>query len=217
MELSEIVGTHDFGYGCLAHTNNSQFVLTGGYDGSISVRKATDLKLYVEQRGPHYANGGVKMIAFHNDVNNIVLVGHDNIVSNFNWTCKNEEISKLIKLPSFEGEISAKNLETLHAKQPNPTSNLTWLDNKEQKSFWFSQDQQYMPIQKEIVKSLVDIKTKLRELINTNHSREEMAKLKEHEFYLDLEELERLHKESDSEIVKVSAKYANLNKINRII
>ena len=37
----------------------------------------------------------------------------------------------------------------------------------------------------------------------TNSGREELAKLKEHEFYLDLEELERLHKEADNEILKV--------------
>lgn len=30
-----------------------------------------------------------------------------------------------------------------------------------------------------------------------------MSKLKEHEFYLDLDELDRLHKETDSEIQRV--------------
>lgn len=36
-----------------------------------------------------------------------------------------------------------------------------------------------------------------------NDEREPLAKLQEHEFYLDLEELERLHKESDAEIARV--------------
>jgi hypothetical protein len=40
-----------------------------------------------------------------------------------------------------------------------------------------------------------------------NDEREPLAKLQEHEFYLDLEELERLHKESDSEIAKVIVDY----------
>jgi hypothetical protein len=60
-----------------------------------------------------------------------------------------------------------------------------------------------LPIKKEIADGLVDIRQKLKELIKTNQSREDLAKLKEHEFYLDLEELERLQKESDAEILKV--------------
>ena len=94
-------------------------------------------------------------------------------------------------------------MENLNVKQQKPISKLTWLENREQKSFWLKQDQQFLPIQKEIVKSLSDIKIKLKELIKTNQDREDIAKLKEHEFYLDLEELERLQKESDSEILKV--------------
>ena len=38
--------------------------------------------------------------------------------------------------------------------------------------------------------------------MKVNEEREPLAKLQEHEFYLDLEELERLHKESDNEIMK---------------
>ena len=43
MELSDIVGTHDFGYGQLNKTNNNQFVASSGYDGLVQIRKATDL------------------------------------------------------------------------------------------------------------------------------------------------------------------------------
>ncbi len=203
MELSEIVGSHDFGYGCISRTNNNQFVVTGGYDGSLSIRKATDLKVYVDQQGPNYANGGIKMAVFHNNVSNLILLGYDGSLTNYNWICKNETSVHLIKLPTLEAECNGKNLENLHVKQPKPASKLTWLENREQKSFWFKQDQQFKPIQTEIVKSLTDIKIKLQELIKTNHSREDIAKLKEHEFYLDLEELERLQKESDAEILKV--------------
>ena len=203
MELSEIVGSHDFGYGCISRTNNNQFVVTGGYDGSLSIRKATDLKMFIDQRGPNYSNGGIKTVVFHNDVNNLIILGYDNIITNFNWSCNNEANVRLIKLSSLEGECSAKNLENLNVKNVKPTLKLTWLDHKEQKSFWHKQDQQFMPIQNEIKKNLIDIKLKLQELIKTNESREEIAKLKEHEFYLDLEELERLQKESDAEITKV--------------
>lgn len=203
LDLNEIVGSHDFGYGCISRTNNNQFVVTGGYDGSFSIRKATDLKTFIAQQGPNYANGGIKMAVFHNDVNNLILLGYDNTIVNYNWVCKNEANVHLIKLPSLEVECSAKNLENLNVKQQKPISKLTWLENREQKSFWLKQDQQFLPIQKEIVKSLSDIKIKLKELIKTNQDREDIAKLKEHEFYLDLEELERLQKESDSEILKV--------------
>lgn len=69
--------------------------------------------------------------------------------------------------------------------------------------FFKEQDQQFLPIKKEIINGLADIKVKLKELMDINQSREDLAKLKEHEFYLDLEELERLHKEADSNILKV--------------
>ena len=39
--------------------------------------------------------------------------------------------------------------------------------------------------------------------MNINTNRDELSKLKEHEFYLDLDELERLHKETDAEIQRV--------------
>lgn len=70
--------------------------------------------------------------------------------------------------------------------------------------FFKEQDAQYLPIKKEILAGLEDIKKKLKELMTTNEGREELAKLKEHEFYLDLEELDRLHKEADNEILKVT-------------
>ncbi len=60
-----------------------------------------------------------------------------------------------------------------------------------------------MPIKKEILNGLAEIKEKLQELMNINTSRDDMSKLKEHEFYLDLDELERLHKETEAEIQKV--------------
>ncbi len=50
---------------------------------------------------------------------------------------------------------------------------------------------------------LAEIKEKHQELMNINTSRDDMSKLKEHEFYLDLDELERLHKETEAEIQKV--------------
>lgn len=42
LDLVEIVGSHEFGYGCFSTTNNKQFILTAGIDGTISVRKTSD-------------------------------------------------------------------------------------------------------------------------------------------------------------------------------
>ena len=39
--------------------------------------------------------------------------------------------------------------------------------------------------------------------MNVNLNRDDLSKLKEHEFYLDLDELERLQKETDIEIQNV--------------
>jgi hypothetical protein len=39
--------------------------------------------------------------------------------------------------------------------------------------------------------------------MKANSMQDELAKLKEHEFYLDLEELDRLHREADQKIQKV--------------
>lgn len=48
-----------------------------------------------------------------------------------------------------------------------------------------------------------------------NESREELAKLKEHEFYLDLDELDLLHKEADGKIaaIRESTEFDNLAKL----
>ena len=43
LELNEIVGMQDLGYSCLSRSLNNQFIAVGGYDGSISVRKTSDL------------------------------------------------------------------------------------------------------------------------------------------------------------------------------
>jgi len=60
-----------------------------------------------------------------------------------------------------------------------------------------------LPIKSDISKNLLDIGEKLKELLVLNQGREELAKLKEHEFYLDIEELDRLQKECDTEMTKV--------------
>ncbi len=48
-----------------------------------------------------------------------------------------------------------------------------------------------------------------------NENREELAKLKEHEFYLDLDELDFLHKEADGKIASIreSTEFDNLAKL----
>ncbi len=68
------------------------------------------------------------------------------------------------------------------------------------------QDKQYLPIKKSILNGLEEIKGKLKELMSVNQKRDDLAKLKEHEFYLDLDELDRLQKETDNEIQNVLKK-----------
>lgn len=72
--------------------------------------------------------------------------------------------------------------------------------------YFIEQDKLYLPIKKEIINGLNEIKVQLNQLMEINKEREELARLKEHEFYLDLDELERLHKEADSQTLKVSSK-----------
>lgn len=50
MELNELVGIQDFGYGVLQRANNGQFVCTGGFDGTVSIRTTNDLvTLYIKR------------------------------------------------------------------------------------------------------------------------------------------------------------------------
>ncbi len=69
----------------------------------------------------------------------------------------------------------------------------------------------------DISNGLVDIKKKLQELLKLNQSREDLAKLKEHEFYLDTEELERLQKESDSEMLKVCDTFFRIAEVTKVV
>ena len=71
------------------------------------------------------------------------------------------------------------------------------------KKFFEDQDKTYLPIKADISTNLQEIRKKLKDLLVLNQSREDLAKLKEHEFYLDLEEFDKLQKECDSEILKV--------------
>jgi hypothetical protein len=72
-----------------------------------------------------------------------------------------------------------------------------------------------LPIRKQISTSLSEIQKKLAELMKQNENREELAKLKEHEFYLDLDELDFLHKEADGKIASIreSTEFDNLAKL----
>ena len=72
--------------------------------------------------------------------------------------------------------------------------------------YFVEQDKQYLPIKKSILNGLEEIKGKLKELMSANQKRDDLAKLKEHEFYLDLDELDRLQKETDNEIQNVFEK-----------
>ena len=85
LEFNEVVGVHDFGYGCLAKSANNQFILSGGYDGTLSVRKASDMKTFIQTKGPHYTNGGIQQACFHNNTSELIVLGHDSTVNSFSW------------------------------------------------------------------------------------------------------------------------------------
>jgi hypothetical protein len=82
----------------------------------------------------------------------------------------------------------------------------TWYEAREEE-FFREQDATYLPIREAIVGELRGVQKKLKELMKVNEERDNpLAKLKEHEFYLDLDELERLNKEADSQILAVLLK-----------
>jgi hypothetical protein len=93
LELNEIVGVCDYGYGLLVRTPlNASFVASAGVDGSLSVRTCQDLKAFVEARAAHYINGGVKHLAWNLLPNesglgsmSLLVLGHDGIISCVNW------------------------------------------------------------------------------------------------------------------------------------
>jgi hypothetical protein len=82
------------------------------------------------------------------------------------------------------------------------SSKLTWYEMKE-REFFKEQDEHFMPLKNEIQKGLESIAKRLNDLMRENQARDEMSKLKESEFYLDLDELDRLNKEADQEIQNV--------------
>ncbi len=80
----------------------------------------------------------------------------------------------------------------------------TWHDVRELE-FFKEQDKVYLPMREAIIGDLKTMQVKLKELMKINDERDDPnAKLKEHEFYLDLDELERLHKEADAQIIAVN-------------
>ncbi|CAF0746511.1 unnamed protein product [Brachionus calyciflorus] len=214
LDLVEIVGSHEFGYGCVSSTNNRQFMITGGFDGTVSIRKTADPLNYIEIKGPHFSNGGCLMVRFHSDLTNILVAGNDNTVNCLNWSVSNDSVVRALRSGSLEGNVNRPAFASLESHYKNETTGVTWFEYKE-KEFYKEQDVQYLPIKKNIIDGLAEIKVQLNQLMDINNGREELAKLKEHEFYLDLEELERLHKEADTEILKIKDKteFDNLSKL----
>ena len=143
------------------------------------------------------------------------------------FSCSYEPNVRLIKASSITGDYDRSFLTELASNVHNPQEqDLTWFQIKEKEVIWtdfiivkillskifliikyfVEQDKQYLPIKKSILNGLEEIKGKLKELMSANQKRDDLAKLKEHEFYLDLDELDRLQKETDNEIQNVFEK-----------
>jgi WD40 repeat protein len=210
LELNEVVGGHDFGYGIFARSNNNQFVVSAHFDGLLTIRKINDLKEYTEARCIHYSNGGFHKITFQNDCSKLVGIGHESTVFTFDWTSDNEKTQILkTKSPPNNNIISKSELQIMSGStwqkfQENlqKSSNTSWLDIKE-KEFFNEEDKEQLPIKTDIHNGLIEIRLKLQQLMKENATREDLAKLKDHEFYLDLDELDRLQKEAEQQMLKI--------------
>ncbi len=66
-----------------------------------------------------------------------------------------------------------------------------------------NEDKQFVENKSKIKTGLYEIKNELKNIMAANSKLEDIAKLEEHEFYLDLVELNKLQKEADIEIQKV--------------
>jgi hypothetical protein len=154
--------------------------------------------------GHHYDLGGYNLVAVSHDLSYIVSVGQDMSVSAVRWTCPIPEIEKLIRKNPVEGEFDSLQLKRLPSTSTNRNGqpDLTWLEQREV-DLSKVEDEQFIPVKTEIIKGLDDLKVRLRDLMKVNNTREDIAKLEEHEFYLDLEELERLQKEADGKILSI--------------
>ena len=85
-------------------------------------------------------------------------------------------------------QVDSRALAKLESSIPQSlTNDISWLEARE-KEFFKEQDNQYLPIRQKIMVELEQVANKLSELMRVNGERDELAKLKEHEFYLDLDE-----------------------------
>ena len=151
----------------------------------------------------HYSNGGVESIVFKADGTSLIAVGHDNSIVNLTWNCSFEPTCKLIKTPILSGDYDRSALNTFASSfGPDISISPSWFELKE-KEFFIEQDKEYLPIKKGIINGLDDIRNKLKGLMTENEDQDDLAKLKKHEFYLDLDELDQLHKETDQQIATI--------------
>lgn len=147
----------------------------------------------------HYSNGGVESIIFNADGSSLIAVGHDNSTINLTWNSSNGSV----KAPIISGDFDRSALSTFVSSfGPEICEDPSWFEKKE-KEFFIQQDKEYLPIKNNIINGLDDIRNKLRGLMEENEDQDDMAKLKKHEFYLDLDELDQLHKETDQEIANI--------------
>ncbi len=162
---------------------------------------------FTEKRISHYTNGGIQSVIFHSDGMGLIALCHDNSIVNVQWNCNFEPNLKLIRIPAITGEFDRSSLTNLvtHTEKDEHGDGLTWFQTKE-KEFFVEEDKEYLPIKKDVSEGLKEIKMRLKELMEENEGREDFAKLKESEFYLDLDELDRLQKETDFEINEIREK-----------
>lgn len=198
LEFVEIFATHELPHGGLIRTLNNQFIFTAGYDGVLSVRSANDSKQVTEMRGHHHTNGGYHFIALTQDLKTVISVGRDMHVMIVKWICDRADVQRdIAKLP-IEGDFDRQQVRRLPSV-PDSKNELSWLEARDVENHKI-EDQNFLPVKNEIIKGLEDIKVRLQDLMKVNRTREDIARLEEHEFYLDLEELERLHKDADLKI-----------------
>lgn len=169
-----------------------------------------------EAKGHHFKQGGYHLVNLNEEFLNVNSIGGDMSVMLMKWRADDSSLGKNIRKQALKDDIDIKHVNNLSYPFPQETSenDLTWLDIKKNELFQI-EEAKFQSVKKDIQSGLDDVKEKLLELMKVNRQREDIAKLEESEFYLDLDELEKLQKDADTEIqsIRESKEYENLSKL----
>ncbi|XP_006831543.1 PREDICTED: WD repeat-containing protein 96 [Chrysochloris asiatica] len=184
-----------YGHGKIYLSSHGLWLLTTAKDGILYIRDAHTLETLVWCQSHSYQTQGIQSLKISLDGQDILVNGkNDGTLVCLKWKYVLYTASQT-QLPSIDSSQ-----EELDSAQD--MKKISWIQAKSQEAIK-KEVKQFSTKRKEIKKAIKALAKTVQNMMEENETVAFIAKLEESEFSLDLEELERLHDESEEEVAKI--------------